>query len=57
MSALAARKVSVEEYLAYEDPSGIQYEYHHGEMFPIADLSYAHAAIIGNTIGVLRGPT
>ena len=56
MSALASAKVSVEQYLAFEDPSGVQYEYHGGEMFPIAELSYAHSAIAANAIGLLRGP-
>ena len=57
MSALAVRKVSVAEYLAYEDPSGIKYEYRHGEMFPIADLSYAHGLITANTIGTVCDPS
>ena len=46
-------KLSVEEYLAADRVAGRQSEYHDGEMFPIADVSWEHGVIVGNTAHAL----
>ncbi len=53
MSAAPVVKLSVEEYLAADRVAERQSEYHDGEMFPIADVTWEHGLIVGNTAHAL----
>lgn len=53
-AALAASKLSVEEYLALDRSSDARYEYHHGEIFPVEAASPAHADILTNLLFALK---
>ena len=55
MSAEPIRKLTPEEYLAFERQSEIKNEFWHGEIFAMAGASEAHNLIITNVIGELRG--
>jgi Uma2 family endonuclease len=50
MCAVAANKLSVEEYLALDRAAEIPSEYHDGEMFPINPVSWEHSFICGNLL-------
>jgi Uma2 family endonuclease len=54
MGALAATKVSVEEYLALDRAAEVPSEYHDGEMFPLAAVSWEHSIISANVVSILR---
>jgi hypothetical protein len=45
MGALAAPKLSVEEYLAIDRKAECKSEYHDGELFPISGVSWEHARL------------
>lgn len=47
-------KMTVEEYLAYEQETGIKHEYIEGEIFAMAGGTRHHTAIITNCSGELR---
>lgn len=42
------RRMTVEEYLAFEDPTGLNYEYVGGEIFAMTGASVRHSTIIQN---------
>lgn len=46
--------MSVEEYLAYEDPTGQRYEFRNGEMIAMAGGTEQHSVIAINVGGELR---
>lgn len=48
------RRLSVEEYLAWERAQPEKHEYVDGEVFAMAGASLAHDTIVGNAIGELR---
>jgi Uma2 family endonuclease len=54
MGALSATKVSVEEYLALDRAAEIPSEYHDGELFALAAVSWEHAIISANVVSMLR---
>ncbi len=54
MGALQTSKISVEEYLALDRAAEIPSEYHDGEMFPIAAVSWEHSIISANVVSMLR---
>jgi Uma2 family endonuclease len=54
MSAMPVTRLSVEEYLAIDRAAEVPSEYHDGEMFPIAAVSWAHSVISINIGAVLR---
>jgi Uma2 family endonuclease len=49
MGEAPAPKHTVEEYLRIDREAELKSEYHNGEMFPIAAVSWEHAVIAGNT--------
>ncbi|MFN0192879.1 MAG: Uma2 family endonuclease [Aestuariivirga sp.] len=53
MGAAPVVKLSVEEYLAVDRVAERQSEYHDGEMFPIANVTWEHGLIVGNTAHAL----
>lgn len=48
MGAAPAPKYTVEEYLEIDRAAELKSEYHNGEMFPLAAVSWEHAVIAGN---------
>ena len=54
MGALAVPKLSVEEYLAVDRASEFKSEYHDGELFPIANVSWQHGLLAVNMGSCLR---
>ncbi|HEY6344174.1 MAG TPA: hypothetical protein VIY49_22000 [Bryobacteraceae bacterium] len=55
MSAHSIPHFTVEEYLEMDEAGECRLEYHDGQLFPLADASYAHSALGGgNAYFVLR---
>jgi Uma2 family endonuclease len=54
MGAQLASKVSVEEYLAQDRAAEVPSEYHDGEIFPLAAVSWEHSIISANVVSMLR---
>jgi Uma2 family endonuclease len=54
MGALSATKISVEEYLALDRAAEVPSEYHDGEMFPLAAVSWEHGIISLSVGSMLR---
>ncbi|MBY0505288.1 MAG: Uma2 family endonuclease [Bryobacteraceae bacterium] len=48
MGAAPAPKFTVEEYLRIDREAELKSEYHNGEMFPLASVSWEHAVIAAN---------
>lgn len=54
MSTAAVKRLSVDEYLAFERASEVKHEYYDGEMFAMAGAKEAHNLIVANLIGELQ---
>jgi Uma2 family endonuclease len=54
MSAAPVAKLSVEEYLAIDRAAEVPSEYHNGEMFPVASVSWVHSTIDVNLTAWLK---
>jgi Uma2 family endonuclease len=51
---LPIRRMSVEEYLAFEDTSPVRHEYVDGELYAFAGGTWNHNEIAGNVFATLR---
>lgn len=54
MAERLPQKLTVEEYLAYEQADGIKYEYIDGEIYAMSGGTGTHSTIAANCIGELR---
>jgi Uma2 family endonuclease len=54
MSAHSIPHFTVEQYLEMDEAGEFRLEYHDGQLFPLAEASYAHCALGGNVYFVLR---
>ncbi|MBI4909852.1 MAG: Uma2 family endonuclease, partial [Acidobacteria bacterium] len=50
MSAFPIPRITPEEYFALDDASEQRLEYHDGEVFPIADVTFAHSVLQANLL-------
>lgn len=48
------RRVSLQEYLAWEEHSETKHEYYRGEIFAMAGATFAHNQIFSNLFGLLK---
>lgn len=53
MGALATPRFTVKEYLELDRAAELKSEYHDGEMFPIAAVSFHHAQLVAQTSAAL----
>jgi Uma2 family endonuclease len=53
MSAHSIPNYTVEQYLEMDEAAEYPLEYHDGEIFPLAEASYAHAALVARICAVL----
>jgi Uma2 family endonuclease len=53
MSAHSIPNYTVEQYLEMDEAAEHPLEYHDGEVFPLAEASYAHAALVARICAVL----
>jgi Uma2 family endonuclease len=54
MSAHSIPNYTVEQYLEMDEAAEYPLEYHDGEIFPLAEASYAHSALGGNVCFALK---
>ena len=54
MSTSAARKYTIDEYIAIEEASEIKHEFREGEIVAMAGASPEHAGIVGDLIYLIR---
>ena len=54
MGALAQTKPTIEEYLALDRAAELKCEYHDGEFFPLASVSFRHARIASGVASCFR---
>ena len=55
MSAQPKHKMTVEEYLAFEETSDVKHEYYAGEIFAQAGANERHNIIVGSVLALLYG--
>lgn len=54
MKAQKLPSLTIAEYIAQEQESGIKYEYHHGKIFALAGGSIHHGLLCGNVYSEIR---
>ncbi len=53
-SAISEKQYTVEEYIKFDEESGIRHEFHEGFLYPIDGTSLTHNEVIQNIVALLR---